>query len=189
MGFPSPGGAIQSIDRSGLPITRGHEVGKHLSTSVSHPHFEMACTLYYIRNVQVRRSSAIADTGHAADALTRTHFRHASLNNGINRPWRVINCRCPPDMTVYSFVRRANVPNIYGIPSVGLGLKSDPVFSTCFTHTRVRTRVDNPSVWKRRAVQTNQKILVLKIFSIVLLIPFSLLSYSHFLYNFYCIYF
>lgn len=146
VGFPSPGGAIQSIDRSGLPITRGHEVGKHLSTSVSHPHFEMACTLYYIRNVQVRRSSAIADTGHAADALTRTHFRHASLNNGINRPWRVINCRCPPDMTVYSFVRRANVPNIYGIPSVGLGLKSDPVFSTCFTHTRVRTRVDNPSV-------------------------------------------
>lgn len=76
--------------------------------------------------------------GHA-NALTRTHFRHASLNNGINRPWRVINCRCPPDMTVYSFVRRANVPNICGIPSVGSGLKSDAVFSTYFTLTRAHT--------------------------------------------------
>lgn len=37
-------------------------------------------------------------------ARTRSHFRHASLNNGINRPRRVINCRCLPDMTVYSFV-------------------------------------------------------------------------------------
>lgn len=51
VGFPSPGGAIRSIDRSGPPITRGHEMGKHLSTSVSHPHFEMACTLTYVRNV------------------------------------------------------------------------------------------------------------------------------------------
>lgn len=149
MGFPSPGGAIRSIDRSGPPITRGHEMGKHLSTSVSHPHFEPACTLTYVRNerIGIRWSSAIArhtQASTAADALTRTHFRHASLNNGINRLWRVINCRCPPDMTVYSFVRRANVPNICGIPSVGLGLKSDPVFSTCFTHTRVRTRVDSP---------------------------------------------
>lgn len=45
-------------------------------------------------------------------------------------------------MTVYSFVRRANVPNICGIPSVGLGLKSDAVFSTYFyTHTRARAHM------------------------------------------------
>lgn len=106
----------------------------------SRPHFEMACTLSYVHDSQVHthvvaRVPIVGERGHA-DALTRTHFRHASLNNGINRPWRVINCRCPPDMTVYSFVRRANVPNICSIPSVGLGLKSDAVFSTYFTHTR-----------------------------------------------------
>ena len=40
----------------------------------------------------------------------RTPLRHASLNNGINRPWRVINCRCQPDMTVYSAVRLISLP-------------------------------------------------------------------------------
>lgn len=94
----------------------------------------LADTYIHAHAYMVARVPRAGARGHA-NALTRTHFRHASLNNGINRPWRVINCRCPPDMTVYSFVRRANVPNICGIPS-GLGLKSDADFSTYFTLTR-----------------------------------------------------
>lgn len=148
----------------------------------SRPHFEMACTLSYVHDSQVHthvvaRVPIVGERGHA-DALTRTHFRHASLNNGINRPWRVINCRCPPDMTVYSFVRRANVPNICGIPSVGLGLKSDAVFSTYFTHTHARTCV-RMSVRVRASilVQTNEKVLVLKVFTNLVA---TLLFYSFF---------
>lgn len=111
---------------------------------VSRPHFEIPCTLTYVHGSQVHTHAVVrvpiaSARGHA-DALTRTHFRHASLNNGINRLCRVINCRCPPDMTVYSFVRRAYVPNICGILSVGLGLKSDAVFSTYFSFTRVYAR-------------------------------------------------
>ena len=55
----------------------------------------------------------------------RTPLRHASLNNGINRPWRVINCRCQPDMTVYSAVRRQKrSPNISAVPpETGFSIK------------------------------------------------------------------
>lgn len=145
----------------------------------SRPHFEMPCILSYVHDSQVHthvvRVPIVGARGHA-DALTRTHFRHASLNNGINRPWRVINCRCPPDMTVYSFVRRANVPNICGIPSVGLGLKSDAVFSTYFTHTHTRARTCVRISVRVRAsilVQTNEKVLVLKFTNVVALLFYS----------------
>jgi len=44
-------------------------------------------------------------------------------------------------MTVYSSVRRANVPNICGIPSVGSALKSGPaLFDVPHTDARARVR-------------------------------------------------
>lgn len=60
-------------------------------------------------------------------------------------------------MTVYSFVRRANVPNICGIPSVGLGLKSDLGSFQRTLYIRAHARVDVRSCERADPCKRNEK--------------------------------